>query len=296
MARVRQVQVRTHRLVSGALQGAYRSALRGTGIEFEEVREYSPGDDVRAIDWKVTARSGDTAFVKTYVEDRQLTLMLLVDTSASMDFGSTEKTKREVAAEFAALMSFVAAAQQDQVGLCLYADRPGLHLSPRKGSTHVLRVVREVLAAEAHGRGSSLAAVLEHQVRHLRRRSMVFVVSDFHDASEAKGEDWGVWMQRLSGKHDVIAVPVMDPFERALPRAGVALLQDTETGERVEVDTTSSRVRAAWGAAAHAREEARDARLARAGVERIDLSTADRDPADAVIRFFRRRLLRRTRR
>lgn len=226
--------------------------------------------------------------------------MLLVDTSRSMDFGSTAKTKREVAAEFSALMSFVAAAQEDQVGLCLYDDTPGLHLHPAKGNSHVLRVVREVLAADAHGLGASLAAVLEHQHRVLRRRSMVFVVSDFHDATGAPEADdapghWTLWMRRLAAKHDVIAVPVSDPFERELPRAGVVLLEDPETRGRVEVDTNSAQVRASWADAARAREEAIAAQLLRAGVERIDLSTADRDPADAVVRFFGRRGRRRAR-
>ncbi len=289
MARVRQIQLRTRELVSNALSGGYRSTFRGTGIEFEEVREYEPGDDARSIDWKVTARS-DRPFVKTYVEERQLTLMFLVDTSYSMDFGSTTSTKREKAAELCALLAFVAARQQDQVGLCLFADEPGVHLAPKKGSKHVLRVVREVIAAPPGGRGSSLVSVLEHQVRTLRRRSMLFVVSDFLDAG-ADGA-WTEELRRLARRHDVIAVRVVDPFEEELPHAGLVALREIESGRLVEVDTRSRRVRERWAAAARERRERLAQALSRARVDLIEIST-DADVADPVVRYFRSRARRR---
>jgi uncharacterized protein (DUF58 family) len=290
MARVRQIQIRTHDLVSELLQGAYRSTFRGTGIEFEEVRPYQPGDEVRSIDWNVTARTGEP-FIKTYVEERQLVLQLLVDTSLSMDFGSGEKTKREAAAEVAALLSFVAAQEQDMVGLTLFDEEPRLHLRPEKGSRHVLRVVREVMAAPAHGRGSSLGNVLEHQLRHLRRRALIFVVSDFHDVDPA----WTGALGRVARRHDVVCVRVHDPLEEELPVAGWITLREAETGRLVDVDTRSRAVRDAWSqAAAERRRALREATArARAGLIEVD---ASRNAADPVVAFFTRRARARGRR
>ena len=284
MARVRQIQIRTHGMVSAALQGAYRSNFRGSGIEFEEVRPYLPGDEVRSIDWNVTARTGEP-HIKTYIEDRQLTLQFLVDTSRSMDFGSGEKTKRDCAAEVCALLSFVAVGQQDQVGLTLFADEPGLYLAPDKGHHHVLRVVREVVAARAEGTGSSLTAVLEHQMRHLKRRSLVFVVSDFLDVD---AESWKKALARLARRHDVICLRIVDPFEEELPAAGVLLMEEIESGALVEVDTRSARVRADWARRAAARRDALSAILKRCAVDLVDLSTVH-DVADPLIRCFRMR-------
>jgi uncharacterized protein (DUF58 family) len=290
LARVRQIQIRTHELVSELLQGAYRSTFRGTGIEFEEVRPYQPGDEVRSIDWNVTARTGEP-YVKTYVEERQLILQLLVDTSLSMDFGSGAKTKREAAAEVAALLSFVASQEQDMVGLTLFDESPGLHLRPEKGSRHVLRVVREVMAAKAHGRGSSLAAVLEHQLRHLRRRALIFVLSDFQDVDPG----WGRVLGRVARRHDVVLVRIFDPLEEELPSAGWITLREAETGRDVDVDTRSARVRRAWAeAAARRRAALREAALrARAGLIEVD---ARRNSADPVVAFFKRRARRGRRR
>jgi len=281
MARVRQIQIRTHRLVSSALQGAYRSNFRGTGIEFEEVRPYMPGDEVRSIDWNVTARTGEP-HIKTYVEERQLVLQMLVDTSRSMDFGSVAKTKREIAAEACALLAFVAMANQDQVGLCLFDEEPGLHLAPDKGSRHVLRLVREVVAAPAGGRSSSLAAVIEHQLRRLKRRSLVLVVSDFLGADP---ETWRDPLARLGRRHDVICVRVADPFELSLPDAGILILQDLESGRDVEVDTGSRAVRERWERDARERRAAVAAAIRRAGVDLVELST-ERDVGDPIVRCF----------
>ena len=290
MARVRKIQVRTHKLVSSALAGAYRSNFRGTGIEFESVRPYEPGDDVRTIDWKVTARVSEP-FVKTYVEDRTLILQLVVDTSRSMDFGSGEKSKREAAAEVCALLALVAGRNQDQVGLCLFADEPGLHLAPKKGQHHVLRLIREVMAAPATGRGSSLTTVLEHQLRHLKRRSLVLVVSDF------LGTDADAWedpLTRLARRHDVIAVRVFDPLEEELPAAGWLELREIESGRRLDVDARSKGTRAAWAAAAHARRTRLAASLRKAAVDLVEVSTAG-DVAEPIARCFARRAARRGR-
>ena len=284
MARVRQIQIRTHRFVSGLLQGSYRSTFRGTGIEFEEVRPYLPGDEVRSIDWNVTARTG-RPHVKTYVEERQLVLQFLVDTSRSMDFGSRDKTKREAAAEVCALLSFVALSQQDQVGLCLFADEPGLHLPPDTGQRHVLRLVREVMAARAAGSGSSIAAVLEHQLRYLKRRSLVLVLSDFLSVEE---DGWEDLLARLARRHDVICVRVVDPFEEELPESGLVVLEEVETGTAVEIDTRSRAVRREWAEGARRRRALLIETLRRARVELIEVST-DGDVADPIIRFFQRR-------
>jgi len=288
MARVRAIQIRTHGLVSALLQGAYKSSFRGTGIEFEEVRPYLPGDDVRTIDWNVTARTGEP-FVKTFIEERQLVLQLLVDTSRSMDFGSVARTKRERAAEAAALLSFVAAAQQDQVGLTLFADEPGLHLAPNKGHRHVLRVVREVMAARSSGTGSSLAAVLEHQLRHLKRRALVVVVSDFLGMP---AEGWEGELGRVARRHDVVCLRVFDPLEEELPRSGLLLMQEIESGRAVEVDASSASVRRAWSARAQERRDRLVAAFHRSRVDWADLSTAA-DVAEPIVRIFQRRARRR---
>jgi uncharacterized protein (DUF58 family) len=292
MRRVTQIQLRTHRLVNDVLSGAYRSNFRGTGVEFEEVRRYQPGDDVRSIDWNRTAKMGE-AYVKNYVEERELTLSLLVDTSGSMDFGSGELTKREAAASLCALLAFVALRQQDRVGLSLFGERPGLHLAPRKGAGAVARVVREVIAARPTRGGTDLGAALEAQERTLRRRSLIFVVSDFLGLeSGAVAQRWGDVAARLARRHDLIAVRVLDPFEEDLPAAGLVRLAEIENGGELELDTRSAAVRGRWAAAAVARRAALRASLMRARVELLELSTSG-DLAEPVVAFFRRRAHRR---
>jgi uncharacterized protein (DUF58 family) len=292
MRRVTQIQLRTHRLVNDVLSGAYRSSFRGTGVEFEEVRRYQPGDDVRSIDWNRTAKMGE-AYVKNYVEERELTLALLVDTSGSMDFGSGELTKREAAASLCALLAFVALRQQDRVGLSLFGEVPGLHLEPRKGAGAVSRVVREVIAARPTRGGTDLAAVLEAQERTLRRRSLIFVVSDFLGLeSGPSAERWSDVAARLARRHDLIAVRVLDPFEAELPSAGLVRLSEIEGGGDLELDTRSAAVRERWAAAAAARSAALRESLIRARVESLELSTTG-DLAEPVVAFFRRRARRR---
>jgi uncharacterized protein (DUF58 family) len=291
MARVRQIKIRTHRLVNTALSGGYRSTFRGSGIEFQEVRAYQPGDEVRRIDWNVTARTGE-AFVKTYAEERELTLNLIVDTSRSMDFGSRHWTKRETGAQFCALISLVALQHQDRVGLVLFGGEPGLHVPARKGGQHVLRVVREVIAAPPSDGGSDFGAVLEHQVRVLRRRSIVFLVSDFMGGEETtSSKPWTEWLARIAQRHDVIAVRVTDPFEMALPRAGLIGMREIETARSIELDTRSRAVREAWSERAKVRRAETNALLARARVEIIDLDTT-KDIGEPVLGFFRKRMLR----
>ena len=291
MARVSQIQLRTRRLVNDVLAGAYRSTFRGSGVEFEEVRPYQPGDEVRSIDWNRTAQSGEP-FVKTYVEERELTLVFLVDSSRSMDFGSRELTKREVAAQFCALLAFVAQRQQDRVGLCMLGEEPGLHLEPRKGAGAVARLVREVIAAPAAHGHADLEAGLELQLRTLKRRALIFLISDFHaetgDGDEERLEALVDALRRVGRRHELIAVRAVDPFEEALPSAGIIRLEDLETGRDLEVDTRSAKVRAAWAEAALRRRAKLESALLRSKVELIELRT-DESIAEPVARFFNRR-------
>lgn len=284
-ARVQRIRVRTHRLVTTALSGGYRSTFRGQGLEFSEVREYQPGDDVRRIDWNVTARTG-TPFIKSYAEERELSIELVVDTSRAMDFGTRLRTKREAAAQFSALISFVALRNQDRVGLLLFGDAPGLHLRARKGSSHVLRIVREVLAAPPSAGHGGLGVALEHTERTLRRRSVVFVVGDFSGPNA-----WVEPMRRLAIRHDVIAVRITDPLERELPRAGLVEFEEVGSGRRLEVDTDSKSVRDEWRARAEARRRRTSEDLARARADVIDLD-AGGELGEPVATFFRRRVAR----
>lgn len=291
-ARVRQIQIRTHRLVNTSLSGGYRSTFRGSGLEFSEVRAYQPGDDVRRIDWNVTARSGDP-YVKTYAEERELTIQFVVDASLSMDFGSRLRTKRETASQFCALMSFVALRHQDRVGLTMFGAKPGLHLPAKKSGSHVLRVVREVIAAAPEAGGSALGEVLETVARVSRRRCVLFLVSDFQaQTTPIAGEKaWSQRLRELSQRHDVIAVRVTDPFELELPKAGLVELVEGETGRVVEVDTRSKAVRDSWRERAAANRAEVTKLLARAGADILDLDTS-KDLGEPILSFFDRRAKR----
>ena len=287
MARVRAIQIRTHKLVNTALSGGYRSTFRGSGVEFSEVRPYAPGDEVRRIDWNVTARTGE-AFIKTYAEERELTLHLVIDQSRSMDFGSRDWTKREVAAQLAALITFVALRHQDRVGLSLFGERPGLHLPAKKGSQHLLRIVREVLAARASSPGSDFAAALEQEERLLRRRSVVFLISDFLEGA-TKGRDWSQPLARLALRHDLVAVRIADPFESELPEAGLLDFRELEGGAVRELDTRARVVREVWAARAKARREQLVALCARTRTDLLELDTS-KDVGDSLRAFFRWRV------
>ena len=311
MARVRQIQIRTHRQVNTALAGGYRSTFRGSGLEFDEVRPYQIGDDVRSIDWKVTARTGE-AFVKRFQEERELTLHLIVDTSPTMDFGSGRWTKREATAQLAALIALVAIRHQDRVGLTLFGEQPGLHLPARKGSQHILRIVREVLAAQTQqpaaataSAASDFEAVLEARLRTLHRRSLIFLMSDFLGPAGsggvvAPGEsdsgrgNWVDKLARLSRDNDVIAVRVCDPLEENLPAAGLfstRAILDGDGGRAQAIDTRVPRLREAWARRAVERRAELLADLGRARVDLLEVSAAE-NVADALGAFFQRRQAR----
>jgi uncharacterized protein (DUF58 family) len=316
MRRVREIQVRTGRQVADVLAGEYVSVFKGSGIEFDEVRAYIPGDDVRSIDWNVTARMGEP-FVKRYVEERQLTLMLMADISASQDFGSSERSKRECAAEFCALLAFSASRNDDKVGLLLFHSDIEQYIPPRKGQKHALRVVREVLAhgeetsplarhempsaggfwrrllrarkrLRAPREGTAINRALEFFLSVNKRRSVCFVVSDFID------EGYEQALRSANRKHDVVAVLITDPRELDVPAVGLVTLEDMETGATRVVDAGSAAFRAAVREQADQRVEGIRKRLAGSGIDLIHIDAAG-SVVDPLVRFFRARE-RRTRR
>lgn len=289
LARVRQVHFRTHKLVNTALAGGYRSTFRGQGIEFEEVRPYIPGDDVRSIDWNVTARTGEP-FVKSFREERELSVQVLVDTALPMDFGTRRWTKREAAAQLSGLLAMVALRNQDRVGLSLFGEAVTTHLPASKGRGHALRLIREVLAAPISSAGSDLRGALAFAGRVLRRRSLVFLVSDFQSGQAT--EEWAEELARLGRRHDVVAVRTLDPFEEELPDVGLLTLRGISDGGALELDTHARSVREAWEAAASRRREAVHAALQAARVDRFDLRV-EQDLAGPLVEFFRRRALSR---
>jgi len=279
---VRGIEIRTRRLASSQVAGNYRSVFRGSGIEFAEAREYVVGDDVRRIDWNVTARTG-TPWVKEYVEERDLTMVCAVDRSASMLAAHPESGRVRAAAEVVALLGFSAAYNNDRTGLLTFSDGVDGFVEPKRGPRHVLRLVRDVMQTEITARrGTSMAPALDHLSRVLRRRSIVFVVSDFLTSGYAQS------LQTLARKHDVVAIVLIDPLDEALPDVGLLDVVDIEDGTRMVVDTGDRGVRGRYAAAAAARAGARDTRLSRAGVDRIDIRI-EGDIADPIAAFFRRR-------
>ena len=278
---VRKIQIRTSHLVTDLFAGQYQSAFKGRGMEFAEVRLYQPGDEIRTIDWNVTARTG-VPHVKRYAEERELTVMLMVDASASTIFGSVTQLKSTLAAELGALFAFSAITNNDKVGLIIFTDRIELALRPRKGTRHVLRVIRDVLSVKPAGRGTDIPAALEHLGRVTKRRCVVFLVSDFLDTACKHA------LRVAARRHDVIAVVLEDPRESALPDVGLVELEEAETGERYVVDTGDARVRDAFARQAAAARAERDRMLRAADVDTIVIRT-DQRYTTALLRFFRMR-------
>lgn len=284
LRKVRALEVQTRGLVTSVFSGEYHSIFKGQGMEFAEVREYQPGDDPRQIDWNVTARL-DAPFVKLFTEEREQILVLVVDASASGLFGSADRLKCEVGAEVAAVLAFSAIANKDRVGLVIFTDRIEKVIPPKKGRTHVLRVLREILYFEPRGRGTDLATPLSYLSRVLRRRSTVLVVSDFL----ASGYEQP--LKVLARRHDVIGLLVKDPREESLPPVGLVEVRDPETGERLTADTSDPSLRKAFQGRASVRLAALRGRLSTLGVDLVELSTAT-DWFLPLIAFFRRRLRR----
>ncbi|MFW5877039.1 MAG: DUF58 domain-containing protein [Myxococcota bacterium] len=281
LKKLRKIEIRTSRLANDQLAGSYHSIFKGRGMAFTEVRQYQPGDDVRFIDWNVSARMNDV-YVKLFTEEREMTVMLLVDLSASERFGSVTRPKIETVAEVAALLAFSAIKNNDRVGLLMFTDRIERFVPPKKGRGHVMRVVTEILNAKPEGTGTDLRTALDYFGSVTRRRSVAFVVSDF------LADDYERALRVASTRHDVIPVQVLDPREESLPDVGLALMEDLETGELLEVDTGDAKVRRAF---AHqvAKDRARREQLFRKlRVDHVTVRT-DRSYVKPIAELFRSR-------
>jgi uncharacterized protein (DUF58 family) len=281
LKKVRQIEIRTNREVTDVLGGQYHSVFKGHGMEFEEVREYLPGDEVRSIDWNVTARFGHP-YIKKFREERELTVMLVVDVSASGQFGSGRQTKNELAAELAAVLAFSAIRNNDKVGVILFTDRIEKYIAPKKGRRHVLRVIREILAFQPQGTGTDIGLTLDYLNHVQRRRAVCFLLSDFQDSDFLKP-------LRVAGKrHDLVALGVRDPRESELPAVGLVELRDAETGEQAMVDTFDREVREAFASKEKARVENLRQLFRSTAVDQVDIRT-DADYMQPLIKFFRMR-------
>ena len=289
MEKVGRIRILTNRLIDDELSGNYHSSFKGQGVEFEEVRPYEPGDDVRTIDWNVTARAG-APFIKRFSEERELTIMFMVDVSGSQSYGSSGKTKAELSAEVAALLALTAIRNQDKVGLILFSDRIVRYIPPRKGRNAVLRLVREVLAAgedAVGGTGIGEAVSFLEGVR--KRRAVVFLVSDFMNSRGGDDFPFEKALKAAARRHDLVCIPVSDPAESDLPDAGLVELEDPETGEIRIVDTSSPSVRRAFASAAESRSKALSAFFARTGIDSVSISTS-KPYIDDIRALFKRRV------
>jgi uncharacterized protein (DUF58 family) len=286
-AKIRGIQIRAQRLVTDLFAGEYESAFKGRGMEFEAVREYLPGDDLRHVDWNVTARM-DHPYVKQHREERELTVMLVVDTSASTDFGTADKMKSEVAAEVAALLAYTAIKSHDRVGLIAFSDQVELYIPPKKGRGHVWRVIRAILTLEPSHRGTDLAAALDYLGQVSHRRAVAFLLSDFWDQGFADR------LRVAARRHDLTAVPVLDRREAELPAVGIVQLEDAETGQVIELDTFDRAGVAAFKELGRRERAARSELLRSCGVGEIELWT-DEPYVDAIVRYFRARERKRAR-
>jgi uncharacterized protein (DUF58 family) len=283
--KLKKIEIYTSRLANDQLAGSYHSVFKGRGMAFSEVRQYQPGDDVRFIDWNVSARMNDT-YVKVFTEEREMTVMLLVDLSASERFGSTEKPKIETVAEVAALLAFSAIKNNDRVGLILFTDRVERFVPPKKGRSHVMRVVTEILNADPEGEGTDIGVALDLLGGIGKRRTVAFLISDFIADQYEKP------LKVVSAKHDLIPIQIVDPREEELPDIGLALVEDLETGELVEVDTSDLDVRAEYARETLRQRAAREHLFRRLQLDHVTVST-DRDfvrPLTELFRLRQRRL------
>jgi uncharacterized protein (DUF58 family) len=278
---VQAIEIRSRSLVNDVFAGEYHSVFKGRGMEFAEVREYQPGDDIRSIDWNVTARTG-IAHVKKFSEEREQTVMFLVDASHSLDFGTVRRMKGELAAEIAAVLAFSAIRNNDKVGAIIFTDRIELYIPPKKGKKHVLRVIREMLFFRPEGRGTDVGAALEYLSRVVRRKAVVFLLSDFVSA------DYTRPLRVANRRHDLVAIPITDPAEDDLPAVGLLHLTDAETGQSMLVDSSDRAVRETFAQERRGFRESRERVFRRYRVDTIDVRT-DRPYADALVKFFRRR-------
>jgi uncharacterized protein (DUF58 family) len=279
--KIQQIQIHTRRLVNEAFVGEYHSVFKGRGMEFDEVREYQPGDEIRTIDWNVTARMG-RPFIKRYVEERELTVMLLVDVSASGNFGSIKHLKNEVATEICAILAFSAIKNNDKVGMIMFTDKIEKFIPPKKGPKHVLRVIRELLCAQPTGKGTNISVALEYLNKITHRRTISFVVSDFI------ANDYAHALRIANKRHDMIAITIVDPREQELPNVGFIELRDAESGEILLLDTADSLARREFGALNNRRRQEQSRLFRSMGVDEILINT-NRHHVEPIVRFFRMR-------
>ena len=293
LKKVRQIEIRTRRLVDASMGGEYHSVFKGRGMDFDEVREYVPGDEVRTIDWNVTARSG-RPFVKKFTEERELTILLMVDVSASGNFGSTSQSKRELAAELASVLAFSANNNNDKVGLILFSDQIEQYIPPKKGRRHILRVVREVLYFEPKGRGTDIVQALDYANRVLQRRAVTFLISDF----QATGDPARTMSALQSAirlthtRHDLVALHIRDRREEELPDVGVLAIEDAETGEMLELSTSDPKVRARFAELSRRNVETLRRMLNAESIDSLELQTG-MSYVPPLMNFFKTRERRR---
>lgn len=298
LRKVRQIEIRSNRLVSEALAGSYHSAFKGQGIDFEEVREYQPGDEVRSIDWNVTAKMG-SPFVKQYREERELTILLAIDISESGIFGSKERSKRERLAELGALLSFAANRNGDKIGLLLFSDQTEKYLPPAKGQKHVLRILREILFHQNTSKGTDLNAALRFINHVLRRRAVVFFLSDFiipksKDAQESQEDLFFKEISSTRKKHDLVCAQISDPCEQNIPECGLTFLQDLESEEAVLIDCSKKTFREKYAQLTLEFQKRFNQRMRRRGIDTFSFST-NSDYVKSLKEFFRMRENRRNR-
>jgi uncharacterized protein (DUF58 family) len=286
---LRQLEIRARRMVNESMAGAYHSVFKGRGMDFDEVREYTPGDEVRTIDWNVTARAG-RAFVKKFTEERELTLFIVVDISASGNFGSGTMSKRDLASEVASVLAFSAIRNSDKVGLILYTDRVERYLPPKKGRRHVLRVVRDILFHEPQGVGTDTVKMLDVVNQVLHRRAVVFLISDFETSGNPSVARAALRRaaRQTNRRHDLIAVHVEDPREKELPNVGIIALEDAESGQIIELDTARAAVRMRFNELSLERSRRLRNDLRAEGVDTVQLRT-DVPYIPTLQRFFKSR-------
>ena len=284
LKKVRRIEITTRGLVNEVFSGEYHSVFKGRGMTFSEVREYQYGDDIRSIDWNVTARTG-TPFVKIFEEERELTVVLVVDVSASGDFGTRERFKRDLAAELSAVLAFSAIKNNDKIGLILFSDRVEKFVPPRKGRRHVLRVLRELLYHKPEGKGTDIRGALEYLSRVVPKRAVVFLVSDF------LGQDFLRPLSVAGKRHDLIAIRMKDLRDEEIPEMGLVEFEDPETGQRLVVNTSDPDFRNAFAESARQRMSSLDRDFLRSKVDVIDIQTGQ-PYVEPLMRFFRRRMKR----
>jgi uncharacterized protein (DUF58 family) len=281
LQRIKTIQIKTNYLVNDIMAGEYVSAFKGRGMEFSEVREYQPGDDVRLIDWNVTARMNQP-FIKEFKEERELTLMLLVDVSSSGEFGSAGKLKNEVSAEIASILAFAAIKNNDKIGLIVFSDKIEHTIPPKKGKAHIWNIIRTILDFKPEGKGTNLSLPLEYLLNVQKRKTTAFLISDFQD------DDYETKLKLVKQKHDLVAISITDPREETLPDVGLIQLEDTESGESLLVDTSDSEMIRQYSEQVQVKKENRKTYFQSIGIDTIEIKT-NKSLTDPIIRYFKLR-------